>query len=245
MGKQVVDVFHFLRALSPDPEQTIDVPKIILEDIPTRISSREPQLAEQLAEVPTSLYFLEQTVDIPVPRGGKRRLQGFSQNRVRLRLLSSRPLTFQFLVVFLAMDVLKVFSRLEKTGEIPPGGGLQDFLPDQGFAASSPVMLEEPFQGVCRTFFPGGKSAKVTRQVRASVPQHTSSSKLSAHQMPAAHREDFFIDDAGSVWMRCDTGQWKLLGTDTDVFQDEPGSVPGERHGVRLASSCYFVAGCG
>ena len=53
--------------------QVIDVPKIILEDIPPRISVREPQLAEQLVEVPTILYFLKQTVDIPVPRGRGRR----------------------------------------------------------------------------------------------------------------------------------------------------------------------------
>ena len=33
-----------------------------------------PQLAEQLVEVPTILYFLKQTVDIPVPRGRGRRL---------------------------------------------------------------------------------------------------------------------------------------------------------------------------
>ena len=53
------------------------MPKIILEDIPPRISVREPQLAEQLLEVPTILYFLKQTVDIPVPRGRARRFQGF------------------------------------------------------------------------------------------------------------------------------------------------------------------------
>ena len=54
-------------------EQVIDVPKISLEDIPTRTPAREPQLAEQWVEVPTILYFLKQTVDIPVPRGRGRR----------------------------------------------------------------------------------------------------------------------------------------------------------------------------
>ena len=44
---------------------------------------REPQLAEQLLEVPTIISFsslqriVEQNVDIPVPYGGVRRLQGF------------------------------------------------------------------------------------------------------------------------------------------------------------------------
>ena len=35
------------------PRLVIEVPKIICEDIPTRSSSPEPQLAEQLVEVPT------------------------------------------------------------------------------------------------------------------------------------------------------------------------------------------------
>ena len=79
MVEQLVDVLQFFDALFPVVEQVIDVPKIILEDIPPRISVREPQLAEQLVEVPTILHFLKQTVDIPVPRGCGRRLQGFLQ----------------------------------------------------------------------------------------------------------------------------------------------------------------------
>ena len=55
------------------------MPKINIEDIPARISMREPQLVEQLAEARTILYFLKQKVDIPVPgRGGPLSgLQGF------------------------------------------------------------------------------------------------------------------------------------------------------------------------
>ena len=98
------------------------MPKIILEDIPARIPVREPQLAEELGEVPTILYFVQQTIDIPVPRGGKRRLQGFLTGQ-----------SFQ--------------PTLEPVAEIPPGGGLQDFLPDQGSVASSSVLLDELFQG--------------------------------------------------------------------------------------------------
>ena len=49
-------------------EQTVDpVPVVPL------LHDAEPQLAEQLVEVPTILYFLKQKVDIPVPhRGGWR-----------------------------------------------------------------------------------------------------------------------------------------------------------------------------
>ena len=69
-----MDVLRFFDTLCPVAEQVIDVPKIIYEDIPSRTPLREPQLAEQLVEVPTILCFLEQTVDIPVPRGRGRRL---------------------------------------------------------------------------------------------------------------------------------------------------------------------------
>ena len=73
MVEQLVDVLRFFDALVPFPEQVIDVPKIILEDIPRRIF-RDPQLAEQLVGVPREPGFVEQTVDTPVPRGRLRRL---------------------------------------------------------------------------------------------------------------------------------------------------------------------------
>ena len=57
---------------------------------------------------------------------------------------------------------------VEQIVDIPgPGGGLQDFLPDQGSAASSAVLLEEPFQ--CFFALWAEKSAKVTRQSSARV----------------------------------------------------------------------------
>ena len=66
------------------------MPKISLEDIPARRLCREPQLVEQLVEVPTILYFPkqripEQNVDIPVPHGGRGAsggLQGFLPGHV-------------------------------------------------------------------------------------------------------------------------------------------------------------------
>ena len=39
------DILHFLRALSLDPEQAIEVLKILPVDVPRRTSVREPQLA--------------------------------------------------------------------------------------------------------------------------------------------------------------------------------------------------------
>ena len=42
---------------TPDPEQVIEVPKILPDDVPMRIAVRETQLAEQLVEVPTIVSF--------------------------------------------------------------------------------------------------------------------------------------------------------------------------------------------
>ena len=85
MVEQLVDVLQLFDALIPVAEQVIDVPKIFIERIPLRTSVREPQLAEQLVQVPTIVSFsslqriMKQTVDIPVPQGGVRHadLQGF------------------------------------------------------------------------------------------------------------------------------------------------------------------------
>ena len=51
--EQLVDVLQIVDALVLVAEQVIEVPKIILENILSRLSCREPQLAEQLVEVPT------------------------------------------------------------------------------------------------------------------------------------------------------------------------------------------------
>ena len=53
MVEQLSDILQFFRALSPDPEQVVEVPKILPEDVSVRIVVREPQLVEQLVEVPT------------------------------------------------------------------------------------------------------------------------------------------------------------------------------------------------
>ena len=52
--------------------------------------------------------------------------------------------------------------------------------------------------------------------------------------------EDFFVDQAGGVWMHMDTCLWELLGTDT--FRAEAGVIALSDTGVRLSSSCCFVA---
>ena len=52
----------------PIAERVIPFPKILCSSCPSRAVLREPRMVEQLGKVPTILYFLKQTVDIPVPR---------------------------------------------------------------------------------------------------------------------------------------------------------------------------------
>ena len=76
MVDQLPDIEHFFAALSPDPEQVIEVPKILPLDVPMRAALRVMQLVEQLVEVPTTVSYsslqrtVEQHVDIPAPGGG-------------------------------------------------------------------------------------------------------------------------------------------------------------------------------
>ena len=70
----VVQIFSTQLPVVAEP--VIAVPKILPHDVPPRRLCRDTQLAEQLVEVPTILYFLklripEQIVDNPVPHGGR------------------------------------------------------------------------------------------------------------------------------------------------------------------------------
>ena len=51
--EQLPDILRFFDTLMPDPEQVVGVPKILPVDVPVRTAVREPQMAEQLVEVPT------------------------------------------------------------------------------------------------------------------------------------------------------------------------------------------------
>ena len=129
MVGQLLNLAHFLDIPLPDPEQVIEVPKILSDDVPVRALLRETQLAEQLVEVPTivswSLLQLitKQNVDIPVPCGGVRGLQGFPPGQ------ASTTSSF-------ALE--RISERIvEQNVEFPVGGGRQDFLPGQSSSATS------------------------------------------------------------------------------------------------------------
>ena len=103
------DVWRFFDLLLPVPEQVIEVPKILLDDVPARTVVRDTQLVEQLVEVPTIvsfsslqqrtgsrfLTFLFPVVEVVVDGEV---FKVFSQDRIQQRSLR-RSLTFQFLVI--------------------------------------------------------------------------------------------------------------------------------------------------
>ena len=69
--EQLPDVLQFFVTSVPAvAEQVVEVPKILLEDVPMRTAVRDTQLVEQLVEVPTILSYsilqicMEQNVDI-------------------------------------------------------------------------------------------------------------------------------------------------------------------------------------
>ena len=126
--QQIVDLVPLLPTLD-DPEQAIEVPKIVPVDVPLRTSVREPQLAEQLVEVPTIVSFsslqriAEQHVDIPVPgRGGRiSGLQGFPPGQSSTVLPREERISERI---------------VEQTVDFPVFGGLQDFRPGQSSSSS-------------------------------------------------------------------------------------------------------------
>ena len=95
--EQLPDVLRFFDLLLPVPEQVIEVPKILLDDVPVRAVLREPQLVGQLVDVPTTLSYAAVLL--------WQALHGYRQRTV------GRTLTFQLLVVVELVEVSPVFSQ--------------------------------------------------------------------------------------------------------------------------------------
>ena len=231
----LVDAFapHDVRV----PEQVIEVPKILIDELPARTSVREPQLAEQLVEVPTILSFsswqrtVEQNVDVPVPRGGARGLQGF--------LPGQASTTSSF-------SLERISERnVEQIADFP-GGGLQDFLPGQSSSSSSHdparafVALDAPGYGGFRTFPRRKKSAKIGPHSGSELSADFISSTPSAYEKGHFSEDGnfFFEEEDQKTWMRLPSGRWYLLRSEPEEYRNDP-RVRGEAalHGLVV---CWF-----
>ena len=76
MGEQLVDFLRFFDTLCSVAEQVIDVPKIILEDIPARRLCREPQLVGEPVPPSDDFLGLVFAMLIAVPGAGLRTRRG-------------------------------------------------------------------------------------------------------------------------------------------------------------------------
>ena len=182
--EQLPDVLRLFDTLMPDPEQVVEVPKILLEDVPMRTAVRDTRLAEQLAEVPTIVVqrTMEQHVDIPVPGVGGRLagLQGFPPEQSSTATHSSEE---------------RISERIvEQIVEFPvSGGGRQDFRPGQSSSSSShlPAGVPEDADVLGEGFFRQNKKVwrPHTPGVRGCTP-------VSAH--PRRLLSSVFVSGIGS-----------------------------------------------
>ena len=205
MVGQLLNLAQFFDTPLPDPEQVIEVPKILSDDVPMR---SEPQL---VVEVPTivsrSLLQLitKQNVDVPVPgRGGRiSGLQGFLPGKNSKALPSEERISERI---------------VEQIVDFPVGGSLQDFRPGQNSSASSssPAGVHgsaaEPGECFFFALFPKEKSAQLGPHPGSELGADFTSST------PAPEQEGFFTDAAG-VWMQFPDVWWKLLGSDPEVWR--------------------------
>ena len=167
LEEDVLDAGRLVDRYFQVPELVIEVPKFIIEDVPMRTSVPEPQLAEQLVEVPTILSYsslqrsVEQLVDIPVPGGGGSfsGLQG-SLPRQRSTASPSRKRISERTVE----QIVDPVSR----GSLPGSSSSHSPAGDEECA-------DEPGKGVFRTFPQNKKSAKVAPHSGSELPPHSSS----------------------------------------------------------------------
>ena len=155
-GDQLPDILSFFDALMPDPEQAIEVPKILLDDVPMRAAERDTQLEEQLVEVPTDPgYALAVVASKLCSRRKLRRVlsQGRGGGGARGGLQGSRA----------GQDST---AYLEQIVEIPVpqdrregGGGLQSSLPVQNSAAVVEQIVDIPARRGLPDFLLGQGSA--------------------------------------------------------------------------------------
>ena len=217
--EQLPDVVRFFDFLLPVPEQVIEVPKILLDDVPMRTVVRDTQLVEQLVEVPTIVSWsmlqqiMEQNVYIPVVdrgcgTGGG--LSGFLPGQYSLTAeqivdnpVPRRRFRGDFQGLHRGQSSTAFFEHIAD-----PGGGPQNFLSVQGPAVSSSISPEHAGSRGFRTFSSSEKSAEV-------AGQEDEKSTPAAYEVHHAARDDLWVqirtDDEPYFWHRVEqTAVWRM-----------------------------------
>ena len=187
MGEQLPDILRFFCTFSPDPEQVIEVPKILLDDVPMRAAERDTQLGEQLVEVPTQPWYVAMVLASKVysRRELRRTIAGLERGgggaRGGLQGFCAGQNSTEYLEQIVANPVPQVRREgggglqgslpvqnsaavVEQIVDIPARRGLPGFLSGQGSASSSSRLrddADEDFTGVFRTLPRSKKSAKL------------------------------------------------------------------------------------
>ena len=220
----------------PVPEQVVEVPKILLDDVPVRTAVRDTQLAEQLVEVPTikslsSLQrIMEQHVAIPVPdRGGRNAgLQGFPPEQSSTATLSSEE---------------RISERIVEQIVDIPGGGLKVFAQVRGHLHHPHLQLvfmktQMSLVKGFSHFSPWEKSAEVAGQVSAHLPRHVSSWTPAACVQPRRSEEAArctdTASDTGAVGLASRAHRRLLPGEEEEAEEEE------EEEGSSRRSSSSF-----
>ena len=200
--EQLPDVLQFFDTLTTDPEQVIEMPKILPEDVPMRAVLRDTRLAEQLVEVPTIVSYsslqrtMEQNVDIPVPGRGRRisGRQGFLPRQSSTALHGSQE---------------RISERIvEQIVDSPVGGRLH---PGQSSSSSHVPAgvheaLDEPGEGFFCTF-PKIKNAKLGPHSSPRVPPSVSSSTPAPQHRVRVWEWVMIHTDQGPHYWNRDTGE--------------------------------------
>ena len=222
MVVQLPDVLlRFFRALSPDPEQVIEVPMIVPEDVSLRTAVREPQLVEKLVEVPTVVSWsmlqqiMEQNVDIPAVGGSGTGggLSGFlpEQYSMPAEQIVDNPLPRRRF----RGDLQGLHRGQSSAAFFEQIADPQNFLPVQGPAVSSSISPEHAGLWGFRTFSSSEKSAEGAGQVDENLPGHVSSSTPAAYEAHHVARDDLWVqimtDDEPYFWHRVEqTSVWRM-----------------------------------
>ena len=158
LEEDVLDAGRLVDRFFQVPEPVIEVPKISLDVIPLRTLVPEPQLAEQLVEVPTIVSFslvqrtIEQTVDIPVPRGD-RTLHPASTSSV--------------LPVTASQGVFRTFPQNKQSAKVTSHSGSE--LPPHPSSSTAAAQLEDSVEWVRLREKHAGKTYFWNRRTNSTV----------------------------------------------------------------------------
>ena len=212
--EQLPDILHFFDALTPAPEQVIEVPKILLRTSPFRAVLRDTQLVEQLVEVPTivSCSWLQLCTE-------QKRRHSSSWSWRRIAGLQGFSTEQSSTALHVAQE--RISERImEQIVDPVSGGGLQDFRPGQSSSSSShfpagfPEVLDEPGEGGFRTLPQNEKSAKFFPHSGSDLSADFTSSTPVAQLA----RTTWYDEGREQAWCRFEDSSgrfyWNLLTTD-------------------------------